>query len=555
VVYLITMVVRRLLGRVNPQRLVALSFRFRPNSEFIIFENKRLTRRRVFADINTLAAGLRALGVRKGDRVATLLPACPEAAYTIFLPEVLGTVNVPLNPLLGEYELRHILADCEAKVIITTQRWYGRDYPTLLTRLLPDLPELRYIIVRDAEWDVKEEVDGRLFLPLERVMASDNSLRRARVSADDVILLSYTSGTTGRPKGVAHTHSRYWGIATQAVSPRLDFASLRCLLIPFPPYHYAGLFSIIVALLAGGKVILMDRFDPQRMLEYIQEEGVTQIGASPTVYRLLLNTPGQERYDLSSVRRIAFSTEPISFDLARALHERLGCGLDNIYGTTESMLISWTSPDDPWELAATTVGKPVPGAKVRIVDDNRHPLPRGEVGEIAVRTSQMMSGYHRNPELTAQVLDGEGWFYTGDLGYMDEKGYLRLVGRKTDLIIRGGENIYPEEVEAYLERHPAIRRAGVIGVPSTVGGEAVWAYVELHPGATLTAGEVLNFCRGQIAPFKMPEQVRFVKRLPTTATGKVQRFRLREMAAEEGEGLWRVPQPRGDRGHDGADAG
>lgn len=520
------MVVRKLMGWLNPQRLVNLAFRVRPDSEFIIFRDQRLTRRQVFGRVKALAAGLQALGVQKGDRVATLLPGCPEVVYTVFLPSVLGNVNVPLNPLLGEHELRHILAHCGAKIIITTENWYGQDHPATLARLLPELPDLRYVIVCDGS-----DGDGRTFLPMKDVMSLSKPLRRAKISANDTVLNSYTSGTTGRPKGVVHTQSRYWGIAVRAASPRLDLSPLRCLLLPFPPYHYAGLLGIVATLLAGGKVILMDRFDPQQMLEYIETEKVSQIGGSPTMYRWLLRTPGQERYDLSSVQRVTFSTEPIPLDLAQALHERMRCHLENFYGTTESMLISWTGLEDTWECAATTLGKPVPGARVRIVDDERRPLPVGELGEIAVQTSQMMTGYYRDPELTAQVLDAEGWFYTGDIGYVGGDGYLRLVDRKKDLIIRGGDNIYPAEVEQYLERHPLIRRAGVIGISSEVGGQAVWAYLELQPGAMLTTNEVLNFCRGQIAPFKIPAQVRFMERLPTTATGKVQKFKLREIAA------------------------
>ena len=522
------MVVRRLIGWLTPQRLLRLAFHIRPDSEFLVFQHQRLTRRQVFARVEALAAGLQALGVQKGDRVATLLPACPEAAYTIFLPSILGTVNVPLNPLLAEYELRHILADCGAKVVITTRNWYGQDYPALLARLLPDLPALRYILVRDAT-----DGDGRVVLPLNNVMSPGKSLQGARFSANDTNQILYTSGTTGQPKGVANTYGGNWSILFTSARSRLNLSPLRCLLLPFPPYQYAGLFGIVSALLAGGKVILMDRFDPQRALEYIQTEKVSQIGGSPTMYRLLLCAPGQERYDLSSVQRVTFSSEPMSFDLAQALHERLQCNLENFYGTTESQIISWTGLEDTWERAATTVGKPVPGSRVRIVNDERQPLPVGEQGEIAVQTLQMMAGYYNDPELTAQVLDAEGWFYTGDIGYMGGDGYLRLVDRKKDLILRGGQNIYPLEIEQYLERHPSIRRAGVVGVPSEMGSEAVWAFLELQPGATLTVKEALNFCRGQIAPFKIPEQVRFVERLPTTATNKTQKFRLREMAAQE----------------------
>lgn len=509
--------------------LIALARRLNPDGEFIVCGDERLSRRQVFANVRALAAGLQALGVQKGDRVVTLLPPCPEAVYALFLPWALGNVEVPLNPLLREHELRHILADCAARVVITTRSWYGQNYPALLARLLPDLPDLQAIVVRRAD-----SGDGRTFFTLDEVMATERPLRQAKLSPRDLGRITYTSGTTGLPKGVMHTRDGYWGLARPAVLPRLR--RLRCVLLPFPLCYYSGYLGIGATLLAGGKVILMERFDPRRMLETIQQERVSQLAASPTMYRLLLQTPGQERYDLSSVQHIMLSTEPCPPELARALHERFRCTLENVYGSNEAGNITWTALDDPWERAATTVGRPVPGARVRVVDDERRPLPAGETGEIAIQTSQMMLGYYRDPELTAQVLDEKGWFYTGDLGYLGTDGYLRLTGRKKDLIIRGGQNVYPEEVEQYLQRHPAIRRAGVIGVPGGVGGEEVWAYLECYPGAHVTVAEVLDFCRGQIAPFKIPERVRFVERLPVTVTDKVQRFRLREMAARELEG-------------------
>ena len=520
------MIGQGLMGWLNPQRLIHLAFRARAGSEFVIFQDQRLTRGQVYAAIRALAAGLQALGVGHGDRVATLLPGCPEAVYALFLPPLLGTVHVPLNPLLGEYELRHILADCGATVVIATRRWLGLDHPALLARLLPDLPDLRHVLIRDAT-----DGDGRIFRPLSEVLSLGQPLRSVRISAHDISLISYTSGATGQPKGVAH--KRALAPLLRLGGARLSSSPLRCLLLPYPPYHYAGMFGIAAMLLSGGKVILMERFDPEQALEHIQTERVSQIGGSPTMYQWLLATPGQERYDLSSVRRITSSSERISPDLARALHERLGCSLENIYGTTESSVISWTDLHDPWERAATTVGRPAPGVQVRVVDDARRPLPVGAEGEIAVRSPHVMLGYYRDPALTAQVLDVDGWFYTGDVGALGEDGYLRLVDRKKDLIIRGGQNISPAEIEAYLERHPLIRRAAVVAAPAGIGAEEVWAYVEPQPGARLTAAEVLSFCRGQIAAFKIPDAVRFVERLPTTSTGKVQKFKLRESAAQE----------------------
>ncbi len=516
------------LGKIGAQRLLNLAFHFRPNSELIVFGGQRLTRRQVFASIQALGGALQTLGVQPGDRVATLLPACPEAVYSMFLPQTIGTVNVPLNPLLGERELCHILGNCGAKVVITAQQWYGQDFPNLLRRLQPDLPALEYVLTRG-----QGEGDGRMFFPLEPLLARARPARRARIRGDETTMITYTSGTTGLPKGVMHTPQRNFSLATPAVNARLDLGLMRCLLLPFPLYHFAGMIGVTAALLAGGKVALMERFDPEEMLLRIAQEKVSQVIGSPTMYRLLLRWPGQERCDLSSVRRLTFSTEPCPPELARALHERLGCGLENVYGTTESRMISWTGAEDSWEMAATTVGRPAPGVQVRVVDDQRLPLPPGGRGEIIVKTPQMMTGYYQAPELNAAAFDAEGWFSTGDIGWLGEDGFLRLVDRKKDLVIRGGQNIFPAEVEAYLAEHPAVRRVAVIGVAHPLAGEALWAYVERQPGAALTEIELLNFCRGQIAPFKIPDQVRFVEHLPLSAVGKVQKYQLRQAALEE----------------------
>jgi len=515
-----------LLTRLGPRRWLSLASRIRGDAEFLVAGERRLTRRQVFARVETLAAGLQALGLRPGDRVATLLPASAEAVYALFLPWALGNWEVPLNPLLREHELRHILADSGAKAILTTQRWYGHDYPALLARLLPDLPNLRAVVVQGAGGG-----DGRVFFPLEQVMRSGRPLHRDDIRADKIGRIAYTSGTTGLPKGVVRSWTRYWGLLRPSALPHLDPRLFRSVLSLFPLCYYHGVLVTAATLLTGGRLVLLDRFHPRQALETIEKERVTLLGAAPTMYRLLLRTPEQEKYDLSSVRRVFFGTEVCPPDLAQVLHQRFRCPLENMYATNETGNITWMPPRAPWQRAAATVGKPAAGVRLRIVDDERRPLPRGQVGEIAVQTTQMMLGYYNAPALTTRFLDEEGWFYTGDLGYLGDDGYLRLTGRKKDVIIRGGQKIYPEEVEHYLEQHPAIRRAGVVGRRSDLGGEAVCAFLELNPGATLTEREVLDFCRGRIAPFKIPDQVQFVERLPTTVTGKVQRFRLREMVS------------------------
>ena len=394
----------------------------------------------------------------------------------------------------------------------------------MLERLRPELPDLSIVIAVNGA-----QASGQLAFQMDEVLAWGKHMSPPRLSDEDVALITYTSGTTSLPKGVVHTFKNLFSI----VSPGLDLSLMRCLLLPFPPFQIAGILGIMAALISGGRIILLDHFDPVRMLEVIQKEHVTQVAGSPTMYRLMLMTPEVHRYDLSSLRRVTFGSELCPPELARAIHERFNCNLENIYATTESMIISWTGREDDWEIAASTVGKALPGVRVRIVDDQRRTQPVGEHGEIAVQSSQMMVGYFNDPSLTSQVLDGDGWFYTGDIGVQDQDGYLRVLDRKKDVIIRGGQNIYPAEVEAWLATHASVRQAAVVGVPHQLTGEAIWAYVELHPGATLTAREMLAHCRRQLTVYKIPDQVRFLNHLPVTAMGKIQKFKLREQAQQE----------------------
>ncbi|MBN1660185.1 MAG: acyl--CoA ligase [Anaerolineae bacterium] len=526
------MAIGRLLSLLGPRAWVAAARRFLPDHEYLVTSQEHLTRREVFARVDTLTARLQALGVQRGDRVATLLPASPAAVCALFLPWVLGTWEVPLNPLLGEHELRHVLSNSGASAVIAPDRWYGRDYAALLARLLPDLPDLRAIVVTGGPpCDLKGKEH---FFSLDEIMATGGQPLRVRVSASTIGRITYTSGTTGLPKGAVHTWTRYWNLAHPLSLLHLAPRVFRTVLFPFPLCYYHGALAVVATLLAGGRLILVDRFQPREMLDTIERERVTLLSGSPTMFRLLLRSPGQEERDLSSVRRIFFGTEVCPPDLAQALDARFGCPLENIYATNETGNITWTGRRDPWPIVATTVGRPAPGVRLRIVDDERQPLPTDQAGEVAVRTSQMMSGYYRDPALTAQVLDAQGWFHTGDLGVIDDDGRLCLLGRKRDVIVRGGFKIYPAEVEHFLEQHPLVRRAGVVGLPGR-DGEVVCAYLELAPGAGLTAVQVREYCLGQLASFKIPQQVRFVERLPVTATGKVQRFRLREMAGEKGD--------------------
>jgi acyl-CoA synthetase (AMP-forming)/AMP-acid ligase II len=479
--------------------------------------------------VKALAAGLHSLGIVQGDRVAVLLPACPEAVFTLFVSSQIGTVHMPINPLLGERDLLEILRHSGARIILTRRNWYGLQQMDILMRLKPELPELKYVIVlSDPETGSENDPAQDGLLSYQQVLANGRKHSKPKFNPDAPHLLCYTSGTTGHPKGVLHSYARTWSFNYLDSVKRLNRQSLQCLLLPYPPYYFSGMFGITMALFSGGKVVLMDRIDPTSILQIIEREKVTQIGASATIYRLILMAARENTYDLSSVRRLTFSSEKLSPDLARSLYDLFHCKLENYYGTTEAHLISWTDPGGAWESASNSVGHPLDGVEIRIVDRDRESLLNGEIGEIAVRSPQMMLGYYKDPEQTAEVLDSNGWLYTGDSGYIDQEKNLHLSGRISELINRGGEKILPEEVELFLESHPAIRRAAVIGVPNKLAGEDILAFILPQPGETIELEEVLHFSRGKIAPFKVPREIRLVQQLPFTANGKIQKYKLRE---------------------------
>jgi fatty-acyl-CoA synthase/long-chain acyl-CoA synthetase len=294
---------------------------------------------------------------------------------------------------------------------------------------------------------------------------------------------------------------------------------------------------MLQGLLMGDRLAVQPRFHPRETLEIVARERVTVLIAVPVAYQAMLALQDFDRYDVTSLMVCATGGAHCPPALAQEIKRRFGCALYNGFGMTESAGgIAVTSLSDSDDQQAETVGKPMPGIDVRIVDSERRDLPPGAVGELAVRGAGVMRGYYRAPEQTANVLDGDGWLYTGDLARIDDKGYLRIVGRSKDIIIRGGQNIYPAEIENRLHAHPGIQEAAVVGVPSRAGGESVWAFVRLRDDAHLSAQEVLDWCRAVLEPSKVPSQVRFVSELPHGEPGKSQKFKLRDAAIAESPG-------------------
>ncbi|HIE39531.1 MAG TPA: long-chain fatty acid--CoA ligase [Anaerolineales bacterium] len=515
----------------------------RPRQEALVVGSLRLTYGQLQERMERAAGGLDRLGVGKGDRVALLLP--PGAAFILlfFATAERGAVVVPLDPMArSQWVVQAVEQTAPA---------------LLVAHSLPP-PLVRHALPEGARaWTVDDPALAEL------LEGPGDVAGPAEVSPGDLLAVLYTSGTTGAPKGTMHTHRSLIAPVVASLKlrelwthrptlrqiPRMGRALLRYrerllraagrpqVFLSTVGFHtITGVEVFLQALLMGDTLVVQPHFHPVEALELIQRERVTVLVAVPTALAVMLRVQDLDRYDLSSLLICGTGSAPCPPDLARQVQRRLGCALHIGFGATEvGGGIAATSLGDPDDLQAETVGRPMPGIEVRIVDEAGRPLSAGEVGELVVRGEGVMVGYWGAPDLTARVVDEEGWYHTGDLAVMDGRGYLRIVGRKKDVIIRGGRSIYPEEIERHLTKHPAIREAAVVGVPGGLGGEEVWAFVILEGKEGPTARQVREYCRGALEPYQTPQVVRFVSDFPRSSTGKPQKFRLREMALQERE--------------------
>lgn len=512
----------------------------------ITFEGQTITYKELGKRVDALAHGLRSLGVGPGDRIAVILPNCLEFAYAFFAPGALGAAMIPINPVSTQREMQHILADCEASVIITEARPMGNNVQAILQAVRPSLPKLRHIVMRG------EAIPGAI--SLTELMRETDSFQPEQVAPEDLCALIYTSGTTGTPKAVMQSHRSMIAPVRYGESTLKEMTSARFLLrllrtydlrflkwgfrqhsalSPAAMHALLGYSSLIYGLLFGSRVVIADRFHPGKVLALIEQEQVNMLMTTPTMITALLNSREFSPRKVSSMLYVAMGAAPCPPELVRRAREMFGCPVLIAFGATEIGVTLTTSPVDSDAMQLETVGRLLPGIEAKVVDEQHQELPRGETGELAMRLPSVMLGYHNAPDMNAAVFDKDGWYFTGDLATMDENGYFRIVGRKKDMIIRGGQNIYPAEIESHLSGKPGIANIAVVGVPDPIVGERVWAFVVPTEGATLAPGDVLNFCRGQLAPYKVPEQVRVVADLPMTSTGKVQKFVLRARALQE----------------------
>ena len=527
-----------------------------PDLEAIVFQDERITFGELNRRIDALAAGLCRLGVAKGDVVVVVLPTCPEFVYAHFAIGKVGAVLSPVIPLYRRQELAYILSDCDAAAVILQPDVMGNKLLEIVQELRPDLPHLKHVIVRGDE-----APDGTV--SLDSLMEMQEPQPPADLAGpDDLFGLLYTSGTTGGPKAVMHSHrtimAQVVNVLEYEQSQReraplemikglikmtmkygtryLKYGSKQNSYMPLMPiYTSGGHIAMRATLLSGKKMVLIERFHPVRALELIGEEEVNTVTATPSMWRLMLQVKDFEKYNLSSLLNVSSGMAYIPPKIAEEVQRRFNAPLIISYGATETAGgVTMTQVGDDGKAATQSIGRVAyDNTKVRVVDDDHREVAVGQVGELAMNQPGTMLGYYKSPELTAQVLDADGWYYSGDLGFVDERGVVTIVGRKKDMIIRGGQNIYPAEVESFILTHPKIAEVAIVGVPSEVEGETVWAFVVPEEGQTVTPSEVLRHCRGEITAFKVPSEVRIVDELPRNALTKVKKFELRERAIEE----------------------
>ena len=490
----------------------------------------RATYRELWDTTTSLAKALIARGIAKGDRVGIWSPNRFEWVIIQYATARIGAILVNVNPAYKAQELRYALNRSGVTLLLLSRGFRQTDYLDLLDRVRPDCPALGDTVVLDDDWEALleegKDIDGA---PL--------ATREGSLSFDDPINIQYTSGTTGAPKGATLSHHNILnnGFFCGEV---LGYSEVDRVCVPVPFYHCFGMVIGNLACTSHGACIVTpgEAFDPGQTLAAVEAERCTSLYGVPTMFIAQLDHPDFERTDFSSLRTGVMAGSPCPVEVMKHVRERMHIPEITIcYGMTETSPVSTQSRvDDPVEKRVTTVGQIHPHVEVKIVDpDNGRVVARGARGELCTRGYSVMLGYWNDESATTAAIDRERWMHSGDLASMDADGYVSIVGRIKDMIIRGGENVYPREIEEFLYTHPDVADAQVIGVPSTRYGEEVMAWVKPKPGTAIDADQLTAFCRGTIATFKIPRYWKIVDAFPMTVTGKVQKYRLREMAIDE----------------------
>jgi fatty-acyl-CoA synthase len=520
-----------LIGETIGENLRRTCERF-PDREAVVvrWQGYRATYRQLWEQTTTLARALMASGIGQGDRVGIWSPNRFEWVITQFATARIGAILVNINPAYKTSELQYALKQSGVSLLIHARSFRTSDYAAMVADVCRDCPDLRETIVIDTDWNKLLDRSGATS---ERDLAA----RESRLQFDDAINIQYTSGTTGFPKGATLSHHNILNNG-YLVGEMIKYTEQDRVCVPVPFYHCFGMVMGNLACSSHGACLVVpaEAFDPLATLETIAAERCTSLYGVPTMFIAQLAHPRFKEFDLGSLRTGIMAGSPCPVEVMKQVQSSMHMPEVTIcYGMTETSPVSTQSSwDDPLDRRVSTVGRVHPHVEIKIVDPESGAIvPRGTPGELCTRGYSVMLGYWGNEEATREAIDAAGWMHTGDLATADDAGYVNIVGRIKDMIIRGGENVYPREIEEFLYTHPAVLDVQVIGVPSEKYGEEVMVWVKRRPGTDVGADELAAFCRGRIATFKIPAHWKFVNEFPTTVTGKVQKFRMREMAVAE----------------------
>jgi acyl-CoA synthetase (AMP-forming)/AMP-acid ligase II len=499
-----------------------------PDKTAIVFEDKRYTFSQLNERVNRLANGLLNLGIKKGDRVSFLQVNCNQCVETYFAVAKTGAIYLPLNFRAKGNELSYMLNTAEAAILIVGER-----YIPLINSIRPELKHLKNLISIESKHD-----DMLYYEDIISSSSADDVV--TDIDENDTTMLMYTAGTTGFPKGVMLAHNSFAVYVMENVTPA-DPEAKESNILTVPLYHVAGIQAMMAAIYGGRTLVMERQFDPKEWMELVETEKVNRAMMVPTMLKMLLDHPDFSKHDLSSLKVITYGAAPMPIPVIKqALEVFPGVSFINAFGQTETAsTITALNPEDHVLTGTeeekekklkrlTSIGKPMSDVEMKVVDEEGNTLPANEVGEILARGPRVMTGYWKDEEKTAKTIDKDGWVHTGDVGYVDEDGYYFLAGRSSDMIIRAGENISPEELENVIREHPKVEDVAVIGVPDETWGEEPMAIVITKKGEKATEEEIMEHCREHLASFKRPRSVVFVDELPRNPMGKVIKRELRE---------------------------
>ena len=547
-----------LLGVTIPEHLAAVTERYPDNDAVVSLpQGRRLSYAQLEAAVQPLARGLLGMGFKQGDRIGIWSTNNIEWLLLQIATARIGAVLVNINPAYRPRELAYALQRSEVNGLFVIPRFRSSDYVAMLMELMPELgdseaealasadfPALRRVVLYDPAAPQHSTRPQPGFTLWQDVLAAADAVTPEQLDAvtdaldmDDAINIQYTSGTTGFPKAVVLTHHNILNNAWFSASA-MHFSAAERLAVPVPFYHCFGMVLANLLCLSTGACIVIpcEHFDAGAVLQAVQAERCTAIHGVPTMFIAELELPDFADYDLSTLRTGIMAGATCPPALMQRVMQEMHCREILIgYGETEaSPLTHLTSRDDSMERRVETVGTNLPHQEVKVVEvDSRRTVPLGTVGEICFRGYHIMRGYYGDPDATARAIDANGWLASGDLGTMDGDGYVRITGRLKEMIIRGGENIYPREIEDFIFTHPAVAEVAVFGIPDEFYGEELMAWVQLHAGESLGEEEIREFCKGNMAHYKIPKHIWFVDEFPMTVTGKLQKFRMREIAMQK----------------------